>query len=196
MSDPQRILIVRHGETEWSASGRHTGRTDVALTDGGRDEGRALGPLLRTLVTETPVVVFCSPLQRAVETAQLAIPRATPEIADGLAEWDYGSAEGRTTADLQQQIPGWDLFVDGPPGGESLNQVVARTSAFIAKMERMAKSGTVIIFGHGHAGRILSALLLGWTPTAAARLYSDTGSVAVIDNRRDQFVLHGWNLRP
>lgn len=192
---PQRILIVRHGETEWSAAGRHTGRTDIALSSAGQEEGRSLGPLLRSLVSESPVVVFASPLQRAIATAQLAIPRATPEIADGLAEWDYGTIEGRTTSEVQQQQPGWDLFADGAPGGESLGQVVARTTAFIAKMERMAKAGTVIVFGHGHAGRILTALLLDWPPSTAARLYNDTASVAVIDRRHDQLVLRAWNQR-
>ena len=191
----ERILIVRHGATEWSAAGRHTGRTDVPLTAAGRTEAEHLGQLLKGLVETPPVHVFTSPLGRATETARLAIPGATATVVDSLAEWDYGSIEGRTTDEVRAVHPGWDLFGDGTPDGESLHQVAARTQAFIAKMERMAAAGTVIVFGHGHAGRVLTALLLGWPAATAGSLYSDTASVAMIDRRRGQFVLRGWNLR-
>lgn len=194
-SGAQRILVVRHGTTEWAADGRHTGRTDVPLTATGRAEAEALSQVLRPLVEVAPVHVFTSPLSRAADTARLAIPGATATVVDGLAEWDYGSIEGRTTAEVQAVHPGWDLFRDGTPDGESLHQVEARTRAFIAKMERMATTGTVVVFGHGHAGRVLVALLLGWQAALAASLYSDTASVAVVDRRREQLVLRGWNLR-
>lgn len=192
---PARILLVRHGETAWSAGGRHTGRTDVALTDEGRRQAEALTAVLRSWVPDGKVAVFSSPLQRSTETCRLALRGAEPEIADGLVEWDYGSLEGLTTAEIRSAEPDWDLFTAGTPDGESIAQVVARCNAFVAKVERVAAGATVIAFAHGHVGRVLTALLIGWPTDTAAKLYNDTGSVGVVDLRRGEYVLAGWNLR-
>lgn len=192
---PTRILVVRHGATPWSGSGRHTGRTDLPLTDTGRHEAETLTTVLRPLVPAGLVAVFSSPLQRSIETCRLALRGAEPEIVDSLAEWDYGSLEGLTTAEIQATDPEWDLFTHGTPDGESISQVVARCNAFIAKVERVAAGGTVIAFTHGHVGRVLTALLIGWQPSWAATLYNGTGSVGVIDLRHGAYVLSGWNLR-
>lgn len=192
---PTRVVIVRHAATEWSAAGRYSGRTDLELSAGGRAEAATIRRILAAVVPEGPTALFSSPLRRALDTCTVALPGVEPTVVDGLAEWDYGSVEGRTAEEVRAEVPGWDLFEHGTPGGESLLQVVARCQAFIAKMERVAAGSTVIAFTHGHLGRVLTALLLDWPPAAAATLINDTASVAVIDLRRGRYVLSAWNRR-
>jgi probable phosphoglycerate mutase len=195
---PALVLLVRHGATEWSTAGRHTGRTDVELTPDGVDQARRVGPLLGRLLeqrgaTERPVVVT-SPLRRARHTAELALPNLAAEVIDQIVEVDYGEYEGLTAAEIRARVPGWTLFTHGCPGGESLAAVGARCDSFVAKMERVASGRTVIAFTHGHLSRILTARMLGLPASAGATLHNDTATVAVLDHRRGDLVLTGWNI--
>lgn len=190
------MLVVRHGATEWSRAGRHTGLTDLPLDEGGREEAVRLGDLLRERLAGVEPVVVCSPLRRAVETAELALPGSPITIVEALREVDYGSYEGRTTAEITASEPGWELFAGGTPDGEGLAQVVARCDAVIAKLERTAAGRTVVAVTHGHVGRVLVARLLGLPGSVAATLYHDTGSLGIVERRRGANVLSSWNVRP
>lgn len=192
----EAFLIVRHGQTLWSANGRHTGVSELELTAAGDAESAALQRVLPALIGASKnVAIYVSPRIRARQTAQLALP---PELAaqavetDTLAEFDYGDYEGLTAAQIEQQRPGWDIFRDGCPHGENVAAVVARCDAFIALTQ--ARTGCIVAFTHGHLSRILTAHLLGLDVAASAFL-NDTASVAVIRERRGALVLQGWNLR-
>jgi len=130
-----------------------------------------------------------------METAHRAVPGLEATVVDALAEYDYGAYEGLTSAQIDERQPGWELFRDGCPGGESLQQVVARCDAFIAKLERIAKGRTVIVFTHGHLSRILTTRLVGLDPQAGAVLQNDTASIGVVADKRGQYVITGWNIR-
>jgi probable phosphoglycerate mutase len=195
IAGPTLILLVRHGATDWSETGRHTGRTDVPLNEKGIRQADRLPPLLATLSEGALPLVFTSPLQRASETARRAVPGVEATVVDALAEYDYGDYEGLTAAEIDAKQPGWTLFEDGCPGGESLHQVVARCDAFIAKLERTAVGRTVIAFTHGHLSRILTMRLVGLSAKAGAVLQNDPASVGIIDDKRGQYVITGWNLR-
>ena len=195
VAGPTLILLVRHGATEWSETGRHTGRTDVPLIDKGRHQADRLPPLLATLSEGALPLVFTSPLERARETARRAVPGVEATVVDALAEYDYGNYEGLTSAEIDAQQPGWDLFADGCPGGESLRQVTARCDAFIAKLERTGARRTAIVFTHGHLSRILTARLVGLQPEAGAVFNNDTASVGIIADKRGRYVITGWNVR-
>ena len=198
-------LVVRHGETEWSSSGRHTGRTDLELTEAGEVEAMSAGALLTAeLGFDEPLAIFTSPLTRARETARLAL-RTThvggqePIVTPFLAEVDYGEFEGATAAEIAERQPGWDLWREGSPGGESPADVASRVVSFVALAESAAAvrpGGTVVAFTHGHFSRALVTLLLGLPLTAAGVLINDTASLAVVRRRRGQLTLAGWNLRP
>lgn len=197
---PNHVLIVRHGPTDWSAQGRHTGRTDIELTERGLEMTEALRPLIYRLIDSRhadppqPPMVFTSPLQRCRQTARLALPEFDPDEVQQLIEVDYGEYEGLTTAAIMERHPGWELFADGCPGGESIAAVSARCDAVIAKLERMATGRAVVLFTHGHFSRALTARMLGLPVTAASTLYNETATVGVLDNRRGQLVLTGWNI--
>jgi broad specificity phosphatase PhoE len=195
VAGPTLILLVRHGATEWSESGRHTGRTDVPLTEKGRHQADRLPPLLATLSEGAEPIVFTSPLQRARETARRAVPGVEALEVDALVEFDYGNYEGLTAAEIEPTHPGWDLFADGCPGGETLRQVTARCDSFIAKLERTAAARTAIVFTHGHLSRILTARLVGLQPEAGGVLNNDTASVGIIADKRGRYVITGWNVR-
>jgi broad specificity phosphatase PhoE len=192
---PVMILLVRHGATEWSVSGRHTGRADMPLTETGIDQAVGAGELIGRILAGRSAMVFSSPLQRALRTAALAMPHNEVTIVDALAEYDYGQYEGLTAAEITERQPGWNLFVDGCPGGESLMQVAARCDSFIAKLERTAAGRAVVAFTHGHLSRILTCRLLGLAPVDGRLLENDTASVATIVPKRGQLVLDGWNRR-
>jgi broad specificity phosphatase PhoE len=134
-------------------------------------------------------------LQRAAETARRAVPGVEAVEVDALAEYDYGDYEGLTAAEIDTRHPGWELFKDGCPGGESLHQVVARCDAFIAKLERTAVGRAAIVFSHGHLSRILTTRLVGLQPQSAAVLQNDAASVGIIADKRGQYVITGWNIR-
>jgi probable phosphoglycerate mutase len=165
------------------------------MTDVGRRQALRLRELLGAVLLARPEpVVFTSPLQRAVETAHIALPEHRAEQTHLLAELDYGMYEGLTADDIRTRSPGWNLFADGAPGGESLGAAAARCDSFIAKLERMAAGRNVVAFTHGHISRILTMRLLALPVVAAALLHNDTASIALLDNRRDRLVLTGWNL--
>ena len=195
---PTLVLLVRHGATEWSTSGRHTGRTDIDLTDFGRDQVRRVRPVLRRLIDERleggRLTVFTSPLARAKETAALAMPDVDIDEVPMLAEVDYGDYEGLTIAEIHKIDPTWDVFTTASPGGDSPASAAARCDSFIAKMERVATGGMVVAFTHGHISRMLTARLLGLPVASGAVFYNDTASIAMVELRRGEMVLTGWNI--
>jgi broad specificity phosphatase PhoE len=183
-----QIVLVRHGETAWSREGRHTGRTDIPLTEEGRRKAAALAGLLRAW----PFVrVLSSPLRRAVETCRLGLPHAHPELREELVEWDYGAYESRTTADIQTERPGWSLWTDGTPDGERAEDVGRRVDPLVAELR--AAQGDVAIFAHGHVLRVLTARWLELSPVEGRRFALDTGSVGILGYEHETPVLLRWN---
>lgn len=191
---PGLVLLVRHGATDWSLSGQHTGRTDRPLTPQGEEQARRIGPVIQSWLGDQQPVVYTSPLQRAARTAELAMPRHRAEPVDALVEFDYGNHEGLTTTQILERDPEWNLFASGCPGGESIMQVTARCDSFIAKLERTASGRAVVAFTHGHLSRLLTTRLLGLPAVAAAAMWNDTASLAAIDTHRGRLVLVGWNV--
>ncbi len=169
------VYLARHGETAWSLSGRHTGRTDIPLTERGEDNARRLRGRLEG-ITFTEVLV--SPLQRARRTCELAGFRAVATVTPDLIEWDYGDYEGQLTSDIRRERPGWYLFRDGCPGGESLEEVSARADRVIARLR--ADGGRVLLFGHGHFSRVLAARWMELTPGDARHLVLSTASLSIV----------------
>ncbi|MDP2293489.1 MAG: histidine phosphatase family protein [Actinomycetota bacterium] len=192
---PALVLLVRHGATEWSVTGRHTGRTDLSLTEEGVAQAVSAGPLIEELLGDREPLVYTSPLERAARTAELAMPHRSAEPLDALMEYDYGNYEGLTSSEIFDRDPAWDLFSTGCPGGESIMQVSARCDSFVAKLERTAVDRAVVAFTHGHLSRILTARLLNLPASAGASLWNDTATVGVINQHRSKLVLVGWNLR-
>ncbi len=191
MTTRLRLYVVRHGETEWSLSGRYTGRTDIPLTAHGEDAARALGVRLND-VRFTHVLT--SPLRRAEQTCRLAGLAPTPETEADLVEWDNGDDEGRTPADIRASRPGWDLFRDGSPHGEAPAQVSARADRLISRLR--ALEGNVALFSHGHFGRVLAARWIGLSVAQAQHLLLDTASVGVLcyeHDRTDAPAIALWN---
>ena len=194
------LLLVRHGETAWSRSGRHTGSTDVPLTEHGREEARRLVPLIRS---HRIGAAFVSPLQRARETAEL-IGLTDVRIDPDLREWDYGGYEGVTTVEIQRERPGWFLFTDGvapgPPDhpGESPEQVGARADRMLAKVDAAHANteGVVVLVAHGHFLRVLTARRLGLPPADGALFQLATGTVCRLGTEHGRPVIAGWNVRP
>jgi broad specificity phosphatase PhoE len=182
------VTLVRHAETDWSLAGRHTGRTDVPLTDAGRDKARALAEKLRG---RSFALVLTSPLSRAAETARLAgFPDAAPD-AD-LMEWDYGDDEGLTTAQIREQRDaGWLLWRDGAAGGEGADDVGARVDRVIARLT--AADGDCLVFAHGHVLRVLAARWLEQPAAFGARLVLQTGMVSVLGYEHDIRAILSWN---
>lgn len=185
------VYLARHGETAWSLSGQHTGLTDLPLTDHGRENAWHLGERLRELTVER---VFTSPLQRAAKTCELAGFGGRAEVDRDLVEWDYGQYEGRKSAEIRAENPGWDLFRDGCPGGESIEQVVARADRMIAKIRGVA--GNVLVFSSGHFLRVLAGRWLGLDPAVSSRfLLLSTASLSELGYDRDlsRPVIRLWN---
>lgn len=182
------IVLVRHGETEWSRTGQHTGRTDVALTPAGRRQAEALAG---ALAGRRFARVMTSPLRRAADTCRLAGLSGAAEVRDDLREWDYGAYEGRTTADIRQERPGWLLWRDGAPEGETADEVGARVDPVIAQLRD--SPGDVVIFAHGHVLRVLTARWLG-LPASSGQLFAlATATVSVLGWERELAVLVRWN---
>ena len=189
MSDEHhQVVLVRHGQTEWSVSGKHTGRTDVPLTDVGREKAARLGPRLAGWHF---AAVLTSPMSRAIETCRLAGLGDGARVTEDLSEWDYGEYEGRRTVDIRQDRPGWDLWVDGVVGGETVEEVGRRADRVIAAAR--AVDGDVALFAHGHVLRILGARWIDLPPAEGRRLALDTASVSVLGWERDTPVLERWN---
>ncbi|TIS58017.1 histidine phosphatase family protein [Mesorhizobium sp.] len=186
------IYLVRHGETEWSASGKHTGRTDIPLTAAGEAAARAMAHRLNGLSFSA---VWSSPSQRALNTCLLAGFGATGTRKADLAEWDYGAYEGLTTKQILAERPGWRLFRDGCPGGETAADVGARADAIIGQLR--GTGGSVLLFSSAHFLRVLAARWLGLAPEDGALLVLDTASLSIIGYEHDlaEPVIRGWNQR-
>lgn len=185
-----RVYLIRHAETEWSRSGRHTGTTDLPLTDTGRQRARELEPVLERM---NFVLVLSSPLRRASETAALAGFGERAVIDADLAEWNYGEYEGLTTEQIHRQAPGWMVFMNGGPGGESPAQVGARVDRVIARVQSV--DGDVALFGHGHVLRVLAARWLGLAVSAGSQFLLDTGTLSVLSHYRGIAAVEQWNSR-
>jgi broad specificity phosphatase PhoE len=182
------LYLVRHGETEWSRARRHTGRTDVPLSPAGEAEALALGAHLDGLEVDR---VLASPLQRATATARLAGFGERLETTPALLEFDYGDYEGLTTPQIRAGRPGWDLFRDGCPGGETAAAVAERARRLVDELT--AGDGRAVLFGHGHQLRILATCWLGLPPDAARHLFLGTASVSVLGREHDWPAVLLWN---
>jgi broad specificity phosphatase PhoE len=192
------LILLRHGETEWSLAGKHTGRTDIPLTPRGEAAAAALAPMLSH---HDIVAVITSPARRAVTTAALAgLSNAQPD--PDLWEWDYGGYEGLTTAQIHQTRPGWDLWRDGViPGdaahpGETIEQVAHRVGRLLARVVPLLPAGDVALVAHGHVLRVLTACYL-LLPPGGGRLFKlDTGTVSTLGTEHDTHVITSWNVPP
>jgi broad specificity phosphatase PhoE len=188
---PPEVVLVRHGATEWSRAGKHTGHTDVPLTDDGRAEAAVLGAALRASRFS---LVLTSPLSRAAETSRLAGYGDVADECAGLMEWDYGDYEGRTTPEIREERPGWTLWRDGVPGGETVAEVGVRVDRVIAGL-RVA-GGDALVFAHGHLLRVLAARWLGLEPSEGRLFAVDTATLGVLGYERETAVVRAWNNRP
>jgi broad specificity phosphatase PhoE len=185
----QQIVLVRHGETEWTLSGRHTGRTDIPLTEHGRGQAQRLAPRLAGRPFDR---VFTSPLSRASETCRLAGFESRALTRDALREWDYGAYEGKRTIDIREDHRGWTLWADGVPRGETAAEVAARVDQLLTELR--APGGDSLVFGHGHVLRVLAARWLGLGPDAGRLFALDPATLSVLGYERETSVLLGWNL--
>jgi broad specificity phosphatase PhoE len=184
------VYLARHGETEWSISGQHTGRTDIPLTARGERHALSLGERLKGIRFAK---VITSPLVRASRTCELAGFGAQAEVDPALQEWDYGQYEGRRTVDIRQERPGWYLFRDGCPGGESVEAIGARADGVVTRLR--AIDGNVLIFSHGHVLRVLTARWLG-LPAGGARLFVlSTAALSILgyEHHQDEPAIRLWN---
>ena len=184
---PRDLVLVRHGETEWSLAGRHTGRTDLPLTPQGEAAAQRLAPCLKALPFAT---VLCSPLQRARRTAALA-GFADPLLEDDLREWDYGAYEGITTASIRRERPDWQVFLHGCPEGESPEQVAERADRVIARLR--GGEGPALLFAHGHLLRLLLARWLALPPAEGRHFLLDTASLSLLSHYGEEPAVKVWN---
>jgi probable phosphoglycerate mutase len=182
------LFAIRHGETAWSLSGQHTGKTDIPLTDNGRRRARRLRP---ALAKQTFALVLTSPLQRARETCELAGFGEVAIVEPDLMEWDYGAYEGLTLEQIGKSAPGWLIFRDGCPGGEAPEQVGARVDRVIARAR--AAGGDAALFAHGHVLRVLAARWLGLPAGGGRHFLLDTGTLSVLGYYRDVPAVRVWN---
>jgi len=181
-----RLVLIRHGETEWSASGKHTSVTDVPLTGAGRIDAERLGT---RLAGRSFALVLASPRGRSRETAALA--GLEPEIDEDLVEFDYGDYEGRTTPEIRAERPGWTVWTDGAPGGETADQVGERADRVIERA--LEADGDVALVAHGHLLRVLGARWIGLAARGGGHLGLDTGAVCELGNERERRVIWLWN---
>jgi len=182
------VVLVRHGETEWSRDARHTGRTDVPLTH----EGRRQAERLRDALGDWSFTrVLASPLGRALDTCRLAGLGDRAELNDALLEWDYGDYEGETTAQIRERRPDWNLWRDGCPGGESAADVGARVDPIVSELK--ASDGDVAVFAHGHLLRVLAVRWVELPPEAGARFWLATATISVLGFERETAALRRWN---
>lgn len=186
------ILLIRHGETEWSAARRHTSTTDLDLLDAGVEQAKVLAG---ALAGRAFVAVVSSPRRRALRTADLAglIPT---EITEDLAEWNYGEYEGVTTADIHRSSPQWNLWTDGAPGGETPEQIGARVDAVLARVDPLLDAGDVALVAHGHSLRVVGARWVGLPPAGGGLLKLDTATISVLGFEHGRRVIRRWNSPP
>lgn len=189
MAEPRpELWLVRHGETEWTVTGQHTGRTDIPLTALGRRQAEALG---RRLAGRAFALVLVSPLTRALETCRIAGYGDVAKRTDDLCEWDYGAYEGRTTPEIRTEVPGWTIWTGNLPDGETLDQVARRAGNVIA--QATAAGGDAALFAHGHVLRVLTACWLGLSPDAGRLLALGTASLSVLGYERETRIITTWN---
>jgi len=184
----QQVYLIRHGETEWSLSGQHTGITDIPLTENGRNVAKQLEPIL---AKENFTMILTSPLERARKTCELAGLGAHAEIDRDLMEWNYGEYEGLTPKQIDAQAPGWMLFRDGCPGGETPEQAGARVDRVIARVR--AAEGHVALFAHGHIFRVFAARWLGLPAMAGCHFLLDTATLSILSYYRNLPAIRRWN---
>ncbi|WP_328405303.1 acid phosphatase [Nocardia sp. NBC_00403] len=192
--DDARLVLLRHGETTWSTQRRHTGRTDLPLTERGEEQAGRAGQLLTELKLRDPLV-RTSPRQRAVHTAALAGLTDTA-VDDDLAEWDYGNYEGRTTAEIRETVPGWTIWTGPVPGGETADQVRARADRVLTSVEPTLADRDIVLVGHGHFSR---ALIARWTELdlrEGRRFTMSTGAITVLGYEHDVRTILAHNLVP
>lgn len=187
-ADSQRLWLVRHGETAWSKSGRHTGSNDIPLIEEGRLAAALVG---RELSRSHFTAVFSSPLGRALETCRIAGFGAQVELLDVLREWNYGEFEGLTSAHIRQRIPGWTVWSGGCPGGEDVQAVARRADLALARFATIA--GDVLVFSHGHLLRVLAARWIGLCAEHGRLLALSTGSISILGHERETRVVQSWN---
>jgi broad specificity phosphatase PhoE len=188
-----RVFLLRHGETEWSKSGKHTGRTDIPLTERGRALAKATGDVGRHLIGGPPALVVCSPRERARDTAELA-GLHVDRVDERLVEWDYGDYEGITTEEIRQTVPGWTVWTHPCPHGETARDVTARADAVLA--DAREHGGDVVLVGHGHFSRVLVSRWLGRPATDGVHYAMDAAGWAVLGDERGVPRLDGINFRP
>ena len=186
---PTRLVVVRHGETEWSRSGRHTGRTDIPLTDRGRGQAARLG---RALGGRAFNRVLSSPLARALDTCRIAGFGDRVELDDDLREWDYGAYEGRTRVEIAAEIPGWTVWTDPIVDGESLRELGRRADRVIAMA--LPIGGDVLVFSHGHILRVLAARWVEQPPILGSRLELGTASISELGWEQERQTIESWNM--
>ncbi|WP_121161177.1 histidine phosphatase family protein [Micromonospora pisi] len=183
------IVLIRHGETEWSASHRHTSYTDIPLTTDGERQARAVR---EQLAGRGFAAVLSSPRARALRTAELA-GLAVTSVDDNLVEWNYGAYEGRTTAEIQVERPGWNLWTDGCPDGESPDQVGGRLDRVLARAAALLPEGDVALVAHGHSLRVAGARWIGLPASGGGLLRLDTATVSALGHEHDRPVILRWN---
>lgn len=187
------LIIVRHGETEWTLSGQHTGVTEIPLTAAGEREAEGIGPILLRLLGDRDPVVFTSPRHRAVETAKLSMPDFDFTVEPLLSEFDLGRYEGLTLREIQTLAPGWDIWSDGCPGGETTAAVAARADEFLARRAGSAER-PVIAVTHGHFAPILAARVLRRPAEDGSMFAISTASVSVVKDHHGRRSLYLWNM--
>ncbi|MBY0508182.1 MAG: histidine phosphatase family protein [Bryobacteraceae bacterium] len=187
----QELWLVRHGETEWSRTGQHTGSADIGLTELGERQALALKS---ALAGEEFARVLVSPLRRARQTCDLAGFGAVAAVTPDLAEWNYGRYEGQTSAEIQRERPGWSIWGEGPEGGETIAQVGERAARVLEGLD--ALEGQAALFAHGHVLRILTAVWLGLPPNGARLFALSTGSISVLGYEHGTRVIRSWNQVP
>jgi probable phosphoglycerate mutase len=188
VNDGVKVFAIRHGETAWSLNGRHTGTTDLPLTD----NGRRLAELVRpSLAKMSFALVLVSPMRRARETCDLAGLGRMAVVDDALMEWNYGAYEGLTSDEIKAKSPGWMIFRDGCPGGETPGEVGGRADRVIARA--LAAGGNVALFAHGHILRVVAARWIGFSAAAGRHFLLDTGKLSVLSHYQDSPAVESWN---
>lgn len=190
------LYLLRHGETEWSLSGQHTGRTDVPLTPNGEKRAADAGRMLAGLRGDNPLAkVMSSPRTRALRTAELA-GLTVDDVTEDLAEWDYGELEGLTTPKIRETIPGWTVWSHPSPGGETPELIGMRAARVLARVREVLPTGDVVLVGHGHFSRVLVAAWLGMAPTAGVHFALDAASVTELGDERGVPQIERLNVPP
>jgi probable phosphoglycerate mutase len=190
LADGVALWLIRHGETEWSKAGRHTGSTDLPLTPTGEAQAAALRPMLAAI---GPALVLCSPRERAQATARLA-GLTIDAVDDDLAEWDYGDYEGRTSAQIRTEVPGWTLWTHGVPNGETAAEVSARADRVLRRAAEALDRRAVILVAHGHISRVIGARWIGLTAAGGGRLALATAAPSLLSTQQGLPVIDRWNI--